>query len=79
MVLYDHDRNAILEEPLTLSNKRKLVRATRVLQAYLSDRGLTPQYQIMDNECPGGLKPFLRKSSVKFQIVPPYLHRTNAA
>ena len=34
---------------------------------------------MLDNECPGGLKNFLRESSVKFQLVPPYLHRTNAA
>ena len=32
----------------------------------------------MDNECPGGLKTFLRKARVKFQLVPPYLCRTNA-
>ena len=79
MVLYDHDSNAILDEPLTSRNGRKLIRATRVLHAYLSDRGFTPQYQILDNECPRGLKTFLRESSVKLQLVPPYLHRTNAS
>ena len=50
MALYDHDSNAILAEPLTSHNERELIRATRVLHAYLSDRGLTPQYQILDNE-----------------------------
>ena len=34
---------------------------------------------MLDNECPGGLKTFLWKTSAKFQLVPPYLHRTNAA
>ena len=34
---------------------------------------------MLDNECPGGLKTFLRKASVKFQLVPQYLHRTNTA
>ena len=34
---------------------------------------------MLDNECPGGLKTFLREASVKFQLVPPYLHHTNAA
>ena len=28
---------------------------------------------------PGSLKTFLRDSSVKFQLVPPYLHHTNTA
>ena len=34
---------------------------------------------MLDNECPGGLKTFLLATSVKFQLVPQYLHRTNAA
>ena len=79
MVLYDHDSNAILAEPLTSRNERKLIRATHFLHAYLSNFVLNPQYQMLDNECPGGLKTFLREASVKFQLVPPYLHRTNAA
>ena len=79
MVLYNHDRNAILAEPITSRNKSKLIRATRVLHTYLSNRGLTPQYQMMDNEFPGGFKTFLCDSSVKFQLVPPYLHHTNTA
>ena len=49
MVLYDHDSNAILVEPLTSRNKRELIRATHVLPTYLSNRGLTPQYQMVDN------------------------------
>ena len=78
MVLYNHDSNALLAEPLTSRNERELIRATHVLHAYLSDRGLAPQYQMLDSEYPVGLKTFLRESSVNFQLVPPYLHRTNA-
>ena len=79
MVLYYHDSNAILAEPLTSLNERELIRSTHVLHAYLYDRGLAPQYQILDNECPGGIKTLLHNSSVRFQLVPPYLHRTNVA
>ena len=79
MVLYNHDSNAILAEPLTSRNEHKIIQSTCGLHAYLYDCGLTPQYQILENEYPGGLKTFLRESSVKFQLVPPYLHRTNAA
>ena len=79
MVLYNHDSNAILAEPLTSRNERKLIQSTRVLHAYLSNRVLTPQYQMIDNECPSGLKTFLREASVKFQLMPPYLHCTNSA
>ena len=31
MVLYDHDSNAILAEPLTSHSKRELIRATCIL------------------------------------------------
>ena len=44
MVLYDHDSNAILAKPLTSRNEHELILFNRVLHAYLSDRGLTPQY-----------------------------------
>ena len=78
IILYDHDINAILAQALTSRKERELIRDTRVLHAYLSDRGLTPQFQMLYNECPGGIKTFLRDFSVKFQLVPPYLHHTNA-
>ena len=58
MVLYDHYSNAILVEPLTSHSKRELIRATRILHSQLSSRGLNSQYQILDNEFPGGLKYF---------------------
>ena len=79
MILYNHDSNSILAEPLTSLSKHELIQSTCVLHSYLSDRGLTPQYQMIDNECPGGLTQFLRNSSVKLQLVPLHLHRTNAA
>ena len=44
MVLYDNDSNAILAKPLTSGNEQELIQASRVLHAYLNDRGLTPQY-----------------------------------
>ena len=34
---------------------------------------------MLNNECPGGLKMFLRDASVRFKLVPPFLHRTNPA
>ena len=49
MVLYNRDSNAILVKPLNSRNKHKLIRANRILHAYLSDRGLTPQYQMLNS------------------------------
>ena len=79
MVLYDHDSNAILAEPLKSRSASELVRATTSLHRYLSERGLKPTFQVLDNECPDSLKQFFRTHDVSFQLVPPYIHRTNAA
>jgi hypothetical protein len=72
MVLYDHDSNAILSEPLKSRSASELVRATTSLHRYLSKRGLKPTFQVLDNECPDALKHFFRTHDVSFQLVPPY-------
>ena len=79
MVLYDHDSNAITPEPIKLRSSSKLIRAYSVLHSKLTDCGLCPISQMLDNECPAGLKNFMRPEGVTFQLVPPHLHRTNSA
>jgi hypothetical protein len=49
------------------------------MHTYLTERGLTPHLQKVDNECPDALKQFMRTQDVKFQLVPSYDHRQNAA
>jgi hypothetical protein len=78
MVLYDYDSNAILAEPIKSRNQSELVRAYQKLHTYLTERGLTPRLQKLDNECPDALKQFMRAQDVEFQLVPPYDHRQNA-
>jgi hypothetical protein len=79
MVLYDHDSNAILAEPIKSRSESELLRAYTKLHAYLSERGLKPSFQMLDNECPAALKKFMTANDINFQLVPPYLHHTNAA
>ena len=78
MVLYDHDSNAIITEPLKLCSEHKLICAYSALHNHLSNRGLTPHVQMINNECPSGLKQVMRNTSITYQLVPPHLHRTNA-
>ena len=78
MVLYNHDSNAILAEPLKSHNKCKLLRATTVLHQHLTFCGLKPTYQMIDIKFPTSLKTILRTYIVSFQLVPPHLHCTNA-
>ena len=79
IVLYDYDSNAILAEPLKSRNQQELVRAYSTLHKYLTDRGLKPRLQKLDNECPEALKQFMRAKDVEYQLVPPYDHRQNSA
>ena len=79
MVFYNYDSNSIITEPLKSHSKHELVCAHYALHTHLSNRGLTPHFQILDNKCPDGLKKFMQNTGVTFQLVPPHLHRTNAA
>ena len=79
MVLYDHDSNTILPEPLKSRSDQEIVRVYIALHSQLIKRGLRPIFQNLDNKCPAGLKTFLKQEGVTFQIAPPNLHRTNSA
>ena len=56
IVLYDYDRNAILNEPLKNKTTPELVIAQMRLTQYLLDRGLKPTYLRIDNDCLEALK-----------------------
>ena len=79
MVFYDYESNVIIAEPLKSRSKQKLVRTYPALHIHLSNRGHTPRFQMIDKECPSGLKKVMRNAGITFQLVLPHLHRTNAA
>jgi hypothetical protein len=79
MVLYDYDSNAILAEPMKSRSEQHMVQAYTKLHTYLVDRGLKPQLQKLDNEASAGLKRFMTQQKVQYQLVPPHIHRRNAA
>ncbi len=71
MILYDYDSNARQEA--------ELVRAYSKLHTYLTSRGLKPRLQRLDNEAPAALKSYMLQQDVDYQLVPPHVHRRNAA
>jgi hypothetical protein len=79
MIFYDYDSNAILAEPLKSRSESELVRAFTKLHQYLADRGLHTALHILDNECPKGLKAYIKQAGANLQLAPPNMHRTNAA
>jgi hypothetical protein len=79
MVVYDYDSNAILAEPIPNRTKKSLLAAYTKLHSQLCDAGLRPQYQRLDNECSDIMKEFMKEQNIKYQLVPPGVHRRNAA
>ncbi|KAG7340278.1 hypothetical protein IV203_023821 [Nitzschia inconspicua] len=53
--------------------------AFRIAHQRLVRAGLRPRLQLLDNECSTLLKDFMHDQNLDFQLVPPYLHRRNAA
>ena len=79
MVLYDHDSNAIIPKPIKSRSEAELVQAYFVLHAKLTNWGLLPKFQMLDKECPAGLKDYMCREEITYQIVLPHLHRTNSS
>eukprot|EP00957_Ditylum_brightwellii_P120463 9191113-Ditylum_brightwellii.AAC.1 len=46
---------------------------------YLTDRGLKPQFQVMDNEVSAALQWAIINKKIKLQLAPPHVHCRNAA
>jgi len=79
MVLYDYDSNSILAEPLKDRKANTILAAYKVLHARLCAAGCKPRLQRLDNECSDILKEFMSDQDIDFQLVPPGIHRRNAA
>jgi hypothetical protein len=79
LILYTYDGNAILAEPMKSNAEAEAVRAYTVLYKQLTNVSLRPNFQIMDNDASSEVKSFLKQQGISYQLVPPYIHRRNAA
>jgi hypothetical protein len=79
MVLNEYDGNAILAEPIRNRTAAEMKRAFQVMERKLTSRGLQPKRMRLDSEAPQLLKKYLHEQEITFQLVPPYIHRLNAA
>jgi hypothetical protein len=55
------------------------IRAYSKIYNELTSKGLKPKFQTMDNKASTVLKHFLHSKDIQFQLVPPHVHRQNAA
>ena len=79
LVMYEHDTNNILTEPLKNRSELEHIRAFNKLHTVLSERGFTPKHLRLDIEASMAYKANLRAKNIDFQLVPPHDHKRNPA
>eukprot|EP00957_Ditylum_brightwellii_P125211 9544748-Ditylum_brightwellii.AAC.1 len=80
LVLYDYDSIAILSIAMKNRTVGEIIHAYNSLHAHLTDRGLTPKYQILDNDASAAVQVNLKKNKgFNFQLAPPHCHCRNVA
>jgi hypothetical protein len=77
--LYDYDSNYIDAVPIRNRSAESILEAYKLSFNKLKQAGLTPRLARLDNECSNILKQFLTEEEVTYQLVPPHIHRRNAA
>jgi hypothetical protein len=78
LILYDYDSNRILAEPIKTRTGQAILAAYKIIHTRLCNAGLHPKLQCLDNECSDALQ-FMSNEGVDYQLVPPGMHRRNAA
>jgi hypothetical protein len=79
LVLYVHDDNAILVEPMKNRSDVEQIRAYTVLLER-AQKGATLSMHWMDNEASKAVKTLItQRFQLDYQLVPPHNHRKNAA
>lgn len=76
------DTNAIFAEPIKNRMGPAILQAYTKLHTYLTNRGFQPCTHWLDNEASQAsqaLKDFDTTNNIDFQLVPPHIHRRNAA
>ena len=79
MVAYHYDSNTIHAEPLKTRSGLYLKTAYHKIHILLTNRGLKPSLNTLENECHNVLKKFMREVNEKFQLFPPHIHHRNSA
>jgi hypothetical protein len=79
MVLYDYDSNHIFAQPFKNRTAISILNAFKTIHRRLLLAGCRPLLHRLDNECSTILKEYLVDETIDFQLVPPGVHRRNAA
>ena len=78
-LLYDHDSNANLVEPVQNRQAQTLAKAWKTLTDRLWQRGHPYSHFVLDNKLSTDLVNVFKKYDIKYECVPPNLHGRNLA
>jgi hypothetical protein len=79
LIVYDYDSNSILHCALKNKTAAEIKRGWISIHERLARGGNQPKMYILDNEASADLKKGLKKYGLDYQLVPPHVHRRNAA
>ena len=79
LIAYHYDANAILGVPLKNRQASTITAGWQSIMKKLDTAGVPPKLWVLDNEASNELKTAMTKKQTKYQLVPPYTHRSNAA
>lgn len=79
LIIYDYDSNSIQAQPIKNRQSTTILEAYQSIVSLLQRRGLAPKLHRLDNEASQQLKDFLQDEEIEYQLVPPHIHRRNAA
>ena len=79
LVCYSYDGNTILAEPLKNRSAPEMIRVWKKVNNTLASAGIEPKISILNNEISNEYKQTLQSKNITFQLVPPHIHRRNAA
>ena len=79
LVVYEYDSNFIHVKPMKNKSGPEILAAYQRAHKMFTERGLRPLLQKLDNEASDALQQFMTAEGVDYQLVPPHIHRRNAA
>ena len=78
-ILYEYNSNAILSKPLKTRQALEINTTWSETHIQLCHNGIAPKLHVLDNEYSLDMNKAFKKYDVAFQLVPPHVHRRNAA
>ena len=79
VVVYDYDLNAIVFEPIKTRQSKEKLEAFKMCKRKIATNNKQQDLYVLDNVASSDLKNSLVHNNQSFELVPPNMHRRNAA